>query len=171
MILEEEMRSRLRAIMADCKGLILDLKGWKRTSQESVKHLWLSDCESLVCHLKNPKNERIENVRLSIDVQGLKQVLWKKADGTDLEELLSATLAENAVRWIDINCMIVDCLTEKMKPDVTHRLQEDGKLSLKATGESVTEKMCRRKNRTAKTAMIMIHDISIGAARAGVRAH
>ena len=151
--------------MADCKGLILDLKGWKRTSQESVKHLWLSDCESLVHHLKNPKNKRLENVRLSIDVQGLKQVLWKKADGTDLEELLPATLEENAVRWIDTSCMIVDCLTKKMKPDVTHRLQEDGKLSLKATGESVTEKMCRRKNRTAKTAMIMIHDISIGAAQ------
>jgi hypothetical protein len=127
MILEEEMRSRLRAIMADCKGLILDLKGWKRTSQESVKHLWLSDCESLVYHLKNPKNKRLENVRLSIDVQGLKQVLWKKADGTDLEELLPATQAGNAVRWIDMSCMIVDCLTKKMKPDVTHRLQEDGK--------------------------------------------
>jgi hypothetical protein len=43
MILGEEMRSRLRAIMADCKGLIPDLKGWERASQESVKHLWLPD--------------------------------------------------------------------------------------------------------------------------------
>ena len=152
MISGEEMGSRLRAIVADCKGLIKDLKDWERVSQESMKHLWLSDCESLVSHLKNPKNERLENVRLSIDIQGLKQVLWEKADGTDLEELLPATLAENAVRWIDTSCMIVDCLTKKMKPDVIHRLQESGILSLKATAESVTQKMCKRKSRAAKTA-------------------
>ena len=152
MISGEEMGSRLRAIMADCKGLIPDLKDWERASQESMRHLWLSDCESLVSHLKNPKNEKLENVRLSIDIQGLKQVLWEKADGTDLEELLPATLAENAVRWIDTSCMIVDCLTKKMKPDVMHRLQESGRLSLKATAESVTQKMCKRKSRAAKTA-------------------
>ena len=152
MISGEEMGSRLRAIIADCKGLIPDLKDWERASQESMKHLILSDCESLVSHLKNPKNEKLENVRLSIDIQGLKQVLWEKADGTDLEELPPEALAENAVRWIDTSCMIVDCLTKKMKPDVMHQLQESGRLSLKATAESVTQKMCKRKSRAAKTA-------------------
>jgi hypothetical protein len=181
MISGEEMGSRLRAIMADCKGLIPDLKNWERASQESMKHLWLSDCESLVAHLKNPKNERLENVRLSIDIQGLKQVLWEKADGTDLEELLPATLAENAVRWIDTSCMIVDCLTKKMKPDVIHRLQESGILSLKATAESITQKMCKQKSRAAKTAAAdsarlkaktMNHDIGIDVCdAAGVRTH
>merc|ERR1711966_355029 len=91
-------------------------------SSQTMRHLWLSDCESLVSHLKNPKNERLENVRLSIDIQGLKQMLWEKSDGTMLDELMPADVAENAVRWIDTSCMIVDCLTKKMKPDVILQL-------------------------------------------------
>jgi hypothetical protein len=123
----------------------------------------VSDNLKIEHRFKNPKNKRLENVRLSIDVRGPKQILWKKGDGTDLEEFLPATLGENAVRWIDTSCMIVDSLTKKMKPDVTHRLQEDGNLSLKATAGSDTEEACGRKSGTAKTALIMIHDIGIGA--------
>ena len=76
----------------------------------------MSPCvsEPLFHHLQNPKNERLENVRLSIDIQGLKQLLWEKADGTNLDELLPEDAAENAVRWIDTSRMIVDCLTKKM---------------------------------------------------------
>ncbi len=93
----------------------------------------MSDCESLVSHLKNPRNEKIENVRLSIDIQGLKQLLWEKSDGTNLDELLPEHVAENAVRWIDTSCMIVDCLTKKMKPDVLLKLMRTGRLDLRAT--------------------------------------
>ena len=95
----------------------------------------MSDCESLVSHLKNPKNERLENVRLSIDIQGLKQMLWEKTDGTNLDELLPEDVAENAVRWIDTSCMVVDCLTKKMKPDVMLKLMSKGRLNLKPTPE------------------------------------
>jgi hypothetical protein len=89
-----KMGDRLRAIIADTKGMMPDLKDWKRVSTEGMRHLWLSDCESLLAHLTNPKNERLENFRLSIDIQGLKQVLWEKADGTDLEELQPIDVAE-----------------------------------------------------------------------------
>jgi hypothetical protein len=150
-------------VQAEAQGIILDLKGWKRISQESEIHLWMPDYESLAHRFKNPKNKSLENARLSIDVRGLKQTLWKKGDGTDLEEFLPATLEENAVRWIGTSCMIVDSLTKKVKPDVTHRPQGDGNLLLKATAESDTEEACGRKSGTAETAMIMTHDISIGA--------
>ena len=145
-----EMGDRLRAIIADCKGHLDDIRNWQSVSSQVMRHLWLSDCDSLVSHLKNPKNERLENVRLSIDIQGLKQLLWEKADGTSLDELLPDHMAENAVRWIDTSCMIVDCLTKKMKPDVLLKLMKSGKLVLRATPESQILKMRKQKLRSAK---------------------
>ena len=76
-----EMGDRLRAIIADCKGKLPDVREWQEVSSKVMRHLWLSDCESLVSHLKNPKSQRMENVRLSIDIQGLKQMLWEKKEG------------------------------------------------------------------------------------------
>ena len=145
-----EMGDRLRAIICDCKGKLPDLRDWQQISSENMRHLWLTDCESLVSHLKNPKNERMENVRLSIDLQGLKQMLWEKADGTNLDELMPEDVAENAVRWIDTSCMVVDCLTKRMKPDVLLNLTTTGTLSLKATPESQLLKLRKQKLRRAK---------------------
>ena len=90
------------------------------------------------------------NVRLSIDIQGLKQMLWEKADGTNLDELLPEEVAENAVRWIDTSCMVVDCLTKRMRLDVLVNLIETGILSLKATPESQLLKLRKQKLRAAR---------------------
>ena len=51
------------------------MRDWQRMSSERLGHLWLTDGESLVAHLKNPKNEKVDNVRLSIDFQRSRQVL------------------------------------------------------------------------------------------------
>ena len=92
----------------------------------------------------------MENVRLSIDIQGLKQLLWEKADGTILDELEPETVAANAVRWIDTSCMVVDCLTKRMKPDLMLRLMEQGKLCLQPTVESQLLKLRKQKQRASK---------------------
>ena len=145
-----EMGDRLRAIILDCRGYIKEMRDWQRISSENMRHLWLTDCESLAAHLKNPKNERMENVRLSIDIQGLTQLLWEKADGTNLDELLPEDVCENAVRWIDTSCMVVDCLTKRMRPDVLLKLMSFGKLDLKPTDESVLSKLRKQRQRAAK---------------------
>ena len=145
-----EMGDRLRAIIADCRGLLPDVREWQQVSSTIMRHLWLTDCESLVAHLKNPKNERLENVRLSIDLQGLKQMLWESADGTPLDELMPERAAENAVRWIDTSCMLGDCLTKRMKPDIMIQTMGSGVLSLKATPESELLKLRKRKLRRQK---------------------
>ena len=67
-----------------------------------------------------------------------------------LDELMPADVAENAVRWISTSCMIVDCLTKKMKPDVILQLIKTGVLSLVATSESQVLKMRKQKLRAAK---------------------
>ena len=115
-----------------------------------MRHIWMSDCESLVAHLKNPRNERLYNVRLSIDIQGLKTMLWGKSDGTPLDDLMPEATCENAVRWIDTSCMIVDCLTKRMDPSVLTRLMRTGTISLEATVESELSKLRKQKNRKAK---------------------
>ena len=145
-----EMGDRLRAIICDCKGYITDMRDWQRTCSEKIRHLWLTDCESLVSHLKNPKNERMENVRLSIDIQGLKQLLWETSDGKSLDELLPEDAAENAVRWIDTSCMVVDCLTKRMGPDFLLQLMKTGQLDLKPTVKSQMLKLQKQKQRASK---------------------
>ena len=145
-----EMGDRLRAIVADLRGFLPDIRNWQEVSSKVMRHLWLSDCESLVSHLKNPKNERMENVRLSIDIQGLKQILWEKADGTNLDDLEPEDIAENAVRWIDTSCMVVDCLTKKMNPAILLRLIASSRLSLEPTIESQMLKLKKQKLRREK---------------------
>ena len=106
--------------------------------------------KSCVASQENPKNEKLENVRLSIDIQGLKQLLWEKADGTTLDELPPEKAAENAVRWIDTSCMIVDCLTKRMKPELMIKLMASSKLNLVPTPESQLLKLRKQKLRAAK---------------------
>ena len=146
---------RLRAIVCDCMRLLPDIRDWQNVCSQNIRHLWLSDCESLVSHLlKNPKNERLGNVRLSIEIQGLKQMLWEKSDGTPLDELLPEDIAENAIRWIDTSCMVVDCLTKRMKPDVMLKLMKDGRLNLRPTPESQLLKLRKQKLRKAKSQIV-----------------
>ena len=147
-----EMGVRLRAIIADLRGELPDMRNWQEVSSRAMRHLWLSDCKSLVSHLKNPKNERLENSRLSIDLQGLKQLLWEKSDGTNLDELELEHIAENAIRWIDTSCMVVDCLTKKMNPELMLKLIRTGELSLKPTIESQMLKLKKSKMRKAQRA-------------------
>ena len=127
------MGDRLRAIIADCCGQIGDMRNWQEDNAKFMRHIWMSDCESLVSNLKNPKNERLENARLSIDIQGLTTMLWENADGTPLDDLMPEATCENAVRWIDTSCMIVDCLTKRMDPKVLIRVMRTGTVSLQPT--------------------------------------
>ena len=80
----------------------------------------------------------------TIDIQGLKQMLWEKSDGTNLDELGPEDVAENAVRWIDTSCMVVDCLTKKMSPTILLKLIASSRLSLEATVESQMLKLKKR---------------------------
>lgn len=67
-----------------------------------------------------------------------------------MDELMPEASCENAVRWIDTSCMIVDCLTKRMDPIVLIRLMPTGTISLQATVESGLAKLRKRKNREAK---------------------
>ena len=93
-------------------------------------------------------------MRLSIDIQGLKQMLWEKSNGTNLDELQPEEVAENAVRWIDTSCVVVDCLTKRMRPDLMIKLIDTGKLCLRATPESQLLKLRKQKLRAQKRQIV-----------------
>ncbi len=61
-----------------------------------------------------------------------------------------ADVAENAVRWIDTSCMVVDCLTKKRSPKAKIDLMDAGYLDLKASAWSTWEKMKEQQNRSLK---------------------
>ena len=74
-------------------------------------------------------------------------MLWEKQDGTSLNELLPEAICENAVRWLDTSCMIVDSLTKKMDSTILLKLMEDGRLSLQPTVESEMKKWIKQKGK------------------------
>ena len=72
---------RLRTIIADLKGEIQEGAQWLEQSRGKVKHLWLTDCESLHSYLANPTAASAEDKRLEIDLEDLRQSLWEDANG------------------------------------------------------------------------------------------
>ena len=81
-------------------------------------------------------------------------MLWEKSDGTNLDDLMPEEMAENAVRWIDTSCMVVDCLTKRMRPDSMTWLMDNGKLCLRATPESQLLKLRKQKLRAQKKQIV-----------------
>ena len=77
-------------------------------------------------------------------------MLWETQDGTSLDELLPESTCENAVRWIDTSCMVVDSLTKKMDPSVLLKVMQEGVVNLQATVDSEMKKLKKQKARRAK---------------------
>ena len=138
---------RLRAAIGDARGL-LDIKRWEETAAQTMRHIWLTDCESLSSHLNNPTATPVDCKRLEIDLEGQRQLIWEDADGTPKD-----SLEENQtdkIRWIDTSAMIADPLTKAMKADRLENTLHSGILDLRPTDASVISKMMKQKAR-AKT--------------------
>ena len=65
--------ARIRAAIVDMKGL-LDTRNWEASASLNMGHLWLTDCDSLYEHLASPKTNTIQNKRLAIDLNLLRQM-------------------------------------------------------------------------------------------------
>ena len=113
-------------------------------------HVWLTDCDSLYEHLINPKMASIQNKRLAIDLQALRQDIWKEdEENDDRMESLDITKGDYP-RWIDTSTMIADPLTKAMKPGRLVESMESGILDLRPTAESLAIKEKNRKYRKSK---------------------
>ena len=139
---------RLRTIIADLKGDIEDGGKWLEQSRYSIRHLWLTDCESLHSYLVNPIAASAEDKRLEIDLEDLRQCLWEDADGNpkdsmDIEQ-------SDKVRWIDTSTMLADPLTKLMKPERLEQALATGVIDLTPTEASRMQKLMKQKQRAKK---------------------
>ena len=135
---------KLRAVIADMKGK-LDRFDWERASRDTIRHLWLTDCESLHSYLINPVASGNEDSRLELDLEDLRQILWEDVNGAPKDYLSDNDF--DKVRWIDTSTMIADPLTKSMKPKRLLDFLESGTLDLEPTAESVVAKMLKQKQR------------------------
>ena len=93
------------------------------------------------------KMASIQNKRLAIDLQALRQDIWNNDD--DRMESLDISRGDYP-RWIDTSTMIADPLTKTMKSDRLKETMETGQLDLRPTPESLAIKEKNRKARKAK---------------------
>ena len=135
---------KIRAAIADARGL-QDKKHWEASSAASMKHLWLTDCDSLHSHLINPVSVSVEDKRLETELEALRQDLWEDLAG-DPKDNLSVDDPDR-VRWIDTSAMVADPLTKRMKADRLVETLATGMLSLEPTPEAILAKMAKQKAR------------------------
>ena len=71
--IEEGMR--LRALIAETHGELQSLKDWETKSRSFRQHIWITDCKSLEEHLKSDTMGKVDDKRLSIDIQTLRHLI------------------------------------------------------------------------------------------------
>ena len=107
----------LRALIAELRGRRMRPDSeWEENCAATVRHLWMTDCESLHSYLTNPAAAGTEDQRLGIDLEGLREYLWEYPDGT-----LKGYIHEgqhDKIRWIDTSTMICDPLPKSVPKDL-----------------------------------------------------
>ena len=124
---------------------------WEENCATTMKHLWMTDGESLHSYLTNPAAAGTEDKRLEIDLEGLREYLWEYPDGT-LKDYIHED-QHDKIKWIDTSTMICDPLTKSGPKGFAQRLVDcmsSGDLSLEPTVESQMRKLQRQKRRKVK---------------------
>ena len=115
-----------------------------------MRHLWLTDCQSLVDKLHNPTPSAGEDKRLEIDILSLHEPLWFDREGQQKDHMQDDP-EDDRIRWIDTSTMLADPLTKMTKPKRLNDALKTGILELERTPESKIAKMMRQKQRSKKT--------------------
>ena len=142
----------LRALYTELQGKLEkhDNK-WEDNCAKVIRHLWMTDCESLNLYVTNPSAAGCEDKRLEIDLEGLREYLWEYPDGT-LKDYITED-QHDKIRWIDTSTMLCDPLTKAGPKGFADRLINSlttGELSLDATVESQMKKLRQQKIRQDK---------------------
>ena len=115
----------------------------------------MTDCDSLYEHLVSSKYNPVENKRLTIDLTGLRQLVWER-DGERTEYVDHS--CGDYLRWIDTSTMIADPLTKAMNGDRLAKIMITGHLDLQPTQESLMIQTNNRLHRKAAKAQKSAND-------------
>ena len=124
---------------------------WEENCAKVMRHIWMTDCQSLHDYCVNPSATGCEDKRLEIDLEGLREYLWEFPDGS-LKDYITEE-QHDKIRWIDTSTMLCDPLTKAGSKNFALRLTEcmqSGDLSLEPTEESQLKKLRQQKARMQK---------------------
>ena len=110
----QEAGDKIRAALAEMYGYLSPGPEWYESARKHVPHIMLSDCRSLVDHLNVEVPARVQDKRLQIELNALRQAIFLD-DGTRTASHYPA--GGDRVDWCDTHTQIADCFTKSMKPD------------------------------------------------------
>ena len=99
---------RLRAVLAEIHGKLPNLKNLEERTRSFKQHIWITDCKGLEEHLKRYTMNKVDDKRLSIDIQALRQLICGDADGEE-QDKVSGQLPDR-IQCLDTSKMLVDAL-------------------------------------------------------------
>ena len=77
----QEAGDKIRAVLAEMYGHLSSVPEWYESARKHVPHVMLSDCRSLVDHLNVEVPARVQDKRLQIELNALRQAIFLD-DGT-----------------------------------------------------------------------------------------
>ena len=124
----QEAGDRIRAVLAEMYGYLDGGDNWHDASRMHVPHVMLSDCRSLVDNLNVEVPGRVQDKRLQIELNALRQSVFAD-DGRRTVEVYPD--GGDRVDWSDTGTQIADCLTKSMKPDFLLKVLNTGRYEIK----------------------------------------
>ena len=109
-------------------GKLVSMTDWHEQCQMKMKHIWVSDCMSLVEHLNAEVPKKVQDKRLGIELAALRQSLWT---GNGQKSSLEYSPYGDELWWIETARMLADTLTKSMKPCLLTRTLTSGLNSLR----------------------------------------
>ena len=107
----QEAGDRVRALLAELYGYGSTGPDWHDASRRAIPHVMLSDCRSLVANLNTEVPSRVQDKRLQIELDAIRQSIFD-GDGRRTAEVYP----KGGVDWVATATQVADGLTKSMKP-------------------------------------------------------
>ena len=122
-----------------------DDRSWVIEAMDTIRVLWLTDCNSLYQYVNQPGVHAVADKRLAIDLSGLRQYTWRLSGEEYGDPLLTDRIpvgATTVLKWINTQYMPADALTKQMKPGILRELMQGTCLDLRPALTPVKQYGC-----------------------------
>ena len=139
---------RMRAVLAEVHGKPPNLRNWEERTRSFKQHMWITDCKSLEEHFKSDPMNKVNDKRLSIDIQALRQLIRENEEGEEQDELNYQL--PDLIQWVDTSKGLADALAKGMNGNELRATLKEGHWSTIPTAEAQITKMKKQKYRREK---------------------
>ena len=125
-------------------------RDWEADAAAAMKHVWVSDCDSVISALNRPILGKIQDKRLGIEFAAMRQSLWRtpgKIKGDPrMDDEKPADVTDVAL-WVDTDVMLADPLTKKMEATKLWEALDSNYWDMKQPIESLRKKRLKQEQR------------------------